>query len=193
MLKKSIVVVHAAHRAPFGAAWLTRLGPDLSCPESVSFVRFEKTLNRDVSTFHPQCDVPRQNDHHRRMVEYCPEPADVRNWLRDRVESRILIGVQNVDRNIDRHPLPWSPWPSGGKISGGILLLADHERFKGIRDPRGIKATARREFSRTLNTVGFTSTGHATTGSRERMRLVPAIDAVAERLVAGLRGDASEH
>ena len=141
-------------------------------------------LNRDVSNFTPQRDVPRDNAERREMICKSLNPYDARIWLEQCAEAELILGsLSKTAPSGQKHIDPPDPkpefsdespiaivWEEGLALSVGLLFTAYTAWQATVRTRVAAKPTAVRNFGEVLSKAGF----EAQRTSAERRRVLPS-------------------
>lgn len=151
-------------------------------------------LNRDVSNFLPQRDVPRDNAERRAMIRKSLNPYDARVWLEECASAEQILGSlkhtapnssspRNIDSktqfsNGDESPMTII-WEEGLELSVGLLFTAYTTWQATVRTRAAPRPTAVRNFGEVLATAGFEEGQRSKT---ERRRALPSAKVCLENL-----------
>jgi hypothetical protein len=143
-------------------------------------------LDRDVSAFVPQRDIPRNNALMASVKAHSRSQRDATRWLSECIEAALIVGLR-------RHPLEsfpanhetWMLWETGAEIGGQELLEAYRNRWAQNLPVGAYEGlTPVNDFWALLSAVGIVSSKK---GNR-RLRVLPDLEtckALLEKVITG--------
>ena len=173
-------ILHVAEHRAGDHAYFAELGHEIDNGGREAFLGL--LLDRDVSGFIPQRDVPRNNEALTLAKSHSRNVVDVTRWLEDCLTEGCFLGVSpEFPAEGDTAEPAWTS--GGGTINGGSLHKG-YQFWASKKVASYKQETARQDFWRVLTAVGFRDKRTAYL----RQRIIPdpeSARAILERIVSG--------
>lgn len=141
-------------------------------------------LNRDITGFHPQRDIPRDNEEHSKIVQAGINAADPRNYFAECLEAGLFLGMrEGRSAKFGEDSCVEDAWYQGSRILGSDLLAGYRAWVKSLAARRA-SAVPNFEFWNTATALGF----DAVKSNGRRYRIAADPEACAEKLRGFIHG-----
>jgi hypothetical protein len=110
-------------------------------------------MERDVSAFIPQRDVPRDNAEKSDMIRECRNALDIRNWIEDCCRTETIIGkkITLLDKEL-KTDVDWVP---GMDLTFAEILSAYRNWQSQVKNPVRGEPTGTKKLAQTLKEAGI--------------------------------------